>query len=671
MADLGRAALVTSLALVLYALVAGAAAAHLRRRRLADSARNALVAAFCSTLVASIVLAAGLLRHDFSLAYVADHTSRSLPWAYALSAFWGGQEGSLLLWLLILTGYGAAAVLLNRRRADLVAWVVPVIAGVATFFAFLLVAVASPFETQVAPLDGAGLTPSLQNPYMVAHPPMLYLGYVGLTIPFAFAMGALLSGRTDERWIVATRRWTLAAWAFLGVGQLLGAHWAYVEVGWGGYYAWDPVENAALMPWLAATAYLHSVMIQEKKGMLKVWNMVLVALAFCLSIFGTFLTRSGVVNSIHSFTQSSIGAWFLAFICLTTVFAVALILWRLPLLRARTRLESAVSREAAFLYNNLLLVALCLTILWGVAFPILSEAVRGETLTIGGPYYNFFLRVFGLPLLLLMGLGPLVAWRRQSLRALGAAVVWPAAIALVTGAVLVAFGAGSSRPGLVAYTFSAFVLAAIALEFWRGTEARRALARESLPRAFSSLVARNRRRYGGYIVHAAIVLLAIGVAGSSAYGSTTERKLRPGETLSVAGYDVTYTRLTREQGANATEVRAVMDVRRGGDRLGELRVGKNRYPVEQITSNEVGIRTDWRRAEDLFLIAEQINPDGSVYFKALVKPLVNLIWLAGIVFILGSLIALWPDAREARRLAARYADSGAESRADPTLPART
>src|SRR4051794_4392694 len=285
MPELGRAALVVCLGLVVYAVVAGGLAAHLRRARLAASARNALVAAFAAALVASAVLLTALLRHDFSFRYVADHTSRKLPTLYTLSAFWGGQEGSLLLWLLVLTGYGAAAVLLNRvATRDLVAWVVPVLGGVATFFAFLLVFVASPFDTQLAPLDGSGLNPSLQNPYMVMHPPLLYLGYVGLTVPFAFAMGALLSRRTDERWIVATRRWTLAAWTFLGVGQLLGAHWAYVEVGWGGYYAWDPVENAALMPWLAATAFLHSVMVQERKGMLKVWNMVLVALAFCLSI---------------------------------------------------------------------------------------------------------------------------------------------------------------------------------------------------------------------------------------------------------------------------------------------------------------------------------------------------------------------------------------------------
>src|ERR671929_135300 len=436
MPDLGRAALVTSFLLLVYASVAGTFAAWHRRRRLAESAQNALLAAFGATAVAVLVLLLALARHDFSFTYVADHTSRELP-----------------------------------------------------------------------------------------------LGYAGLTVPFAFAMGALLARRTDERWIVATRRWTLAAWAFLGVGQLLGAHWAYVEIGWGGYYAWDPVENAALMPWLAATAFLHSVMIQERKGMLKVWNMILVALAFCLSLFGTFLTRSGIIQSVHSFSFSSVGPWFLGFICLITAGSLALIFARLPLLRAKTRLESLVSREATFLYNNLLLVALCLTILWGVAFPLLSEAVRGQTVTIARPYYDFFLRIFGLPLLLLMGIGPLVAWRRASLRALGNAFLGPALLAVATGIALIALGAGSSRPGLIAYSFSAFVLASIALEFARGTRARRSLAGGSWPSAFGGLVARNRRRYGGYVVHAAIVLLAVGVAGSGAHQTNPQQPPQPGEAI--------------------------------------------------------------------------------------------------------------------------------------------
>ncbi|MGH3136931.1 MAG: heme lyase CcmF/NrfE family subunit [Gaiellaceae bacterium] len=659
MPELGRAALVVTLGLAVYALVAGSAAAYLGRRRLAQSAQNALIAAFFTTLIASAVLVSALLRHDFSFTYVARTTSEALPTSYTISAFWGGQEGSLLLWLLILTGFGAAAVRLNRRWArELIVWVVPVLAAVATFFAFLVVAVASPFATQVAPPDGAGMTPSLQNPYMLAHPPLLYLGYVGLTVPFAFALGALLSGRLDERWLIATRRWTLFAWTALGIGQLLGAHWAYVEVGWGGYYAWDPVENAALMPWLAATAFLHSVMIQEKRGMLRVWNILLVILAFSLSLFGTFLTRSGVVNSIHSFTQSSIGPWFLAFIGVTVAVSLGLVFWRLPQLRSPTKLESPISREAAFLYNNLLLLALCLAILWGVVYPMLSEAIRGEAVVLGRSYYDFFLRAFGLPLLLLMGIGPLIAWRRASLRSLATTFRWPTLVALATGLTLLVLGAGSSVPGLVAYTFSAFVGTTIIMEFARGTRARKALGASSWPGAFSSLMARNRRRYGGYVVHASIVLLAIGVAGSSAFDSVTEAKLTQGESLAVGGYTLVYRSLDERQSANATEIRATLGVSRGNDDLGTLEAGKNAYTIEQQVSNEVGIRTDKLTGEDLFVIAEQIDADGSVYFRVFVKPLVNLIWLAGLVFLLGSLITLWPDRREQRRLVARAGEVG-------------
>jgi cytochrome c-type biogenesis protein CcmF len=647
-AALGRAALLLTLILVAYALVAGAYAAATRRRRLAASAQNALLAAFGTTVVAAAVLVSALMRRDFTFAYVAGHISRRLPSGYALSAFWGGQEGSLLLWLLILLGYAALAVWLNRRARDLVAWVVPVLAGIGVFFAFMLCFVSSPFETQPPPPDGAGMVPSLQNPYMLAHPPMLYLGYVGLAIPFAFAMGALLSGRTDERWIVLTRRWTLAAWTFLGVGQLLGAHWAYVEIGWGGYYAWDPVENAALMPWLAATAFLHSVMIQEKRGMLKVWNMVLVALAFNLSIFGTFLTRSGVINSIHSFSQSPLGGWFLAFIVITTVFSATLIWLRLPLLRARTKLESLVSREATFLYNNLLLVAFCLTILWGVVYPLLTQALRDETRSVSKPYYNFFLHSFGLPLLLLMGIGPLVAWRRASLRSLGRMFVIPFVAAVVGGALLLAFGFGSSLPGLLAYTFSIFVFASIVLEFVRGRRAAGSVVR---------LVGRNRRRYGGYLVHVAVLLFAIGVAGSSAYQTVRERALAPGQSMPVADYTLTYRTLENVQGPNYTGFRAVVDVSRGGRRIATVTPGMNTYPIEG-PANEASLYHDPRTLGDVFTTA-QITKGSTIDLKVFSKPLVNLIWAAGFVFVLGSLVALWPDAVEQRRLAERYAAAAA------------
>ena len=662
MAELGRAALVICLGLSVYACVAGAFAAFKGRRRLSLSARNALIAAFAAAAVAAVVLFSAFVRHDFSFAYVAEHSARRLPTLYTLSAFWGGQEGSLLLWLLILTAYSAAVVLINRRTApDLVAWVVPVLGGVAIFFSFMLVAVSSPFATQAAPADGAGLNPSLQNLHMLIHPVLLYLGYVGLTVPFAFGMGSLLAKRADERWIIATRRWTLAAWGFLGVGQLIGAHWAYVEVGWGGYYAWDPVENAAFMPWLAATAFLHSVMVQEKKGMLKIWNMLLVAGGFVLALFGTFLTRSGILSSIHSFAESPLGGWFLGFIALVIAFSLGLIFLRLPLLRTKTKLESLASREASFLYNNLLLVAFCLTILWGVLYPILSEAVTGQTNHVSGPYYNFFLHIFGLPLLLLMGIGPLLAWRKTSLRTLARTWAWPAVVSLVVGAILLALGAGSSIPGLIAYTFSAFVIVSIIVEFVRGTRARKAVVGGSWPSAFSSLVARNRRRYGGYVVHAAIVLLAIGIAGSSAYDTTREARLRPGQSMEIRGYTLTYRKLVQHQSENAQEVRALVDVRRGGSRDGTLSAGQNHYPVEGQTSREVAIRSDLVTGEDLYLIAQQIDSDGTVFFKAETLPLVNLIWLAGFIFLGGTLIALWPDAREARRLADRYGYAAARA----------
>ena len=384
--------------------------------------------------------------------------------------------------------------------------------------------------------------------------------------------------------------------------------------------------------------------------MLKVWNMVLVALAFCLSIFGTFLTRSGVINSIHSFSQSPLGGWFLGFIVIVTVFSVALIYLRLPLLRARTRLESLVSREATFLYNNLLLVAFCLTILWGVVYPLLTQAVRGETRSVSKPYYDFFLRVFGLPLLLLMGIGPLVAWRRASVRSLGRMFLVPFVCAVVTGAVLLALGFGSSMPGLLAYTFSSFVGASIVLEFARGRRATGSLAR---------LVSRNRRRYGGYLVHVAVLLFAIGVAGSSAYQTVRETTLAPGQSLRVAGYTLTYRRLESVQGPNYTGFRALIDVGRGGSHIATVSPGENSYPIEG-PANEASIYHDPRTLGDVFTTA-QIVKSGSneIDLKVLTKPLVNLIWAAGFLFVFGALIALWPDAVEQRRLAARYATAAA------------
>jgi cytochrome c-type biogenesis protein CcmF len=638
--------------------VAAAVAGRTRNRRLMQSAANAVAALFACTLVADAALLQALVRHDFSIAAVAEHTSRQLPLRYTITAFWSSQPGSLLLWLTVLSGASTLVMWQNRRRnRELLPWVAAVLGGVAGFFAAMAAVVSPPFERVVGavPANGTGLDPALQNPYMAAHPPALYLGYVCMAVPFAFAMASLITGRSDARWLLSVRRWTLLAWTSLGVGMLLGAHWAYVEIGWGGYWAWDPVENAALMPWLTATAFLHSVIVQEKKGMLKVWNIVLVTATFALSIFGTFLTRSGVVSSVHSFVQSAVGPYLLAFVAVVLAFSVTLLVRRLPLLRSEHRLESVVSREATFLFNNLLLLALAFAVLWGVVFPILSEAVRGVRSTVSTPYYDFFLVVFGLPLLLLTGIGPLVAWRRASARGLARTFRWPVVSALAGAALLALLGLGSSIPGLVALSLCIFVTVTIGLEFARGAAARRALSGGGWAWALVELVARNRRRYGGYVVHLSVVLLVVGVTASSAYSSVTERRLSPGQSFTVAGYTLTYQGLQTTRGPNYTDTSARLIARRGDRSLGTLTPGRRSYQEGQ-SSNEVAIESDRRTGSDLYVILQAGSAtSAAVTLKVLVNPMVNLIWLAGAVFLLGAVIALWPDPREARQLARRYA----------------
>jgi cytochrome c-type biogenesis protein CcmF len=657
LATIGSAALLLVLALALYATGASVVAGLNRDRRLMRSAANAVLGAFAATLLAVLALLVSLVRHDFSIAVVAQHTSRELPTPYLLTALWASQPGSLLLWLTVLTGASSLVMYQNRRRnRELMPWVTAVLGGTMVFFATMAALVSSPFErvSGAIPADGTGLDPSLQNPYMIAHPPALYLGYVSFAVPFAFAMAALITGRTDARWMASVRRWTLFAWASLGVGMLLGAHWAYVEIGWGGYWAWDPVENAALMPWLAGTAYLHSVMVQEKKGMLKVWNVVLVSGTFALSILGTFLTRSGVVNSIHSFVQSPVGPALLGFLALVLAFSTAMLVWRLPLLRSEHRLESLVSREASFLFNNLLLLAFAFAILWGVIFPVLSESVRGIRSTVSVPYYNFFLVAFGLPLLALTGIGPLIAWRRATPGSLWRMFRWPVISALAGAALLGLLGLGSSPAGLTAFSLCIFVSVTIGLEFARGTAARRAIAGGSWPRALVDLVSRNRRRYGGYVVHLAVVLLVVGIAASGAYGSVNEATLKRGQSMAVGGYTLTYQGLTQSRQANSTETAARLAVSRDGSSLGTLSPGQRSYPIEDRVTNEVDIRTSFTRGDDLYAILQGVSPN-SVTIKALVNPMVSLIWLAGIVFLLGAVITIWPDPHEARQLARRYA----------------
>jgi cytochrome c-type biogenesis protein CcmF len=500
--------------------------------------------------------------------------------------------------------------------------------------------------------------------YMAAHPPMLYLGYVSMSVPFAFAMASLITGRADARWLVSVRRWTLVSWTGLGIGMLLGAHWAYVEIGWGGYWAWDPVESAALMPWLAATAFLHSIMVQEKKGMLKVWNMVLVIAAFVLCLFGDFLTRSGVVQSVHSFVQSAVGPYLLAFLAVVLAFSVGLLIVRLPTLRADHKLESVISREATFLFNNLLLLALAFAILWGVVFPILSEAVRGVRATVAAPYYDFFLVIFGLPLLALTGIGPLIAWRRASPGGLWRMFRWPVISALAGALLLWLAGLGSSPAGLTALSLCVFVTVTITMEFARGTSARRALAGGSWPQALLDLINRNRRRYGGYVVHLAIVLLVVGVTASSAYSTVREAHLGPHQSMRVDGYTLRNDGVYQRNGPNYTFNFVRLAVLRNGRPDGVLDPGQRVYDTQQV-GNEVDIRTTYTTGTDLYSILQGVDSNGSggVSVKVLVNPAVGLVWLAGIVFALGALITIWPDPREARQLARRYGELLARSEA--------
>src|SRR2546426_258000 len=505
---------------------------------LQQSARNATFALFGALLVAVISLEVAIFRHDFSLQYVASRTSRNLPTFYLWSAMYWGQEGSLLFWAAVLSLFGAMTQLLtSRRHRAYLPYVAAITSLVATFFvSVMLFAPANPFQRAAfTPLDGSGMNPQLQNPGMVFHPPMLYLGYISITIPFAFAMAALLTKKLDADWLVAVRKWTIVSWLFLSIGLLIGMWWAYVELGWGGYWAWDPVENAALLPWLVMTAFLHSVMIQEKRGMLKKWNLALILGAWLLSIFGTFITRSGVIASVHSFTQSSVGYFFLGFLVLAAVASFTLYVTRLPLLQAEATLESMVSREASFLFNNLLLIGIAFSVLWGTLFPILSEAIKGTKITVGPPFFNQVNVPLGLALLAMTGIGPLIAWRRASIPNLRRQFAVP----LTSGVfVLLILLVGGVRDvgALMALSIGGFVLATVVQEFARGARARHRQYGEPVILALFQLLSRNRRRYGGYIVHVAIVVLFAAVAGM-AFQPETPAPLRPRETAPPKGPD--------------------------------------------------------------------------------------------------------------------------------------
>src|ERR1043166_5879453 len=553
------------------------------RPDLARSSRHAVFAMCAALLVAVVSLEWALFQHDFNVEYVAAYTSRNLPTFYTWSALYAGQKGSLLFWATVLSVFGSLALLLTpRRHRELLPHVAGVVSVVAAFFiSVMLFGHANPFQRlPYTPLDGNGLNPQLQNPGMVFHPPMLYLGYISITIPFAFAIAALLSKRLDADWLGAIRKWTLLSWLFLSIGLMIGMWWAYVELGWGGYWAWDPVENAALLPWLVMTAFLHSVMIQEKRGMLKKWNLALIIGAWLLSIFGTFITRSGVIASVHSFTQSNVGYFFLAFLVLAAVSSFTLYATRLPLLEAEARLESMVSREASFLFNNLLLIGIAFSVLWGTLFPILSEAIRGTKITVGPPFFNQVNVPLGLSLLALTGIGPLIAWRRASIPNLRRQFAVPVTAAIFV--LLIFLVAGMRDVGaLMALTIGGFVFATVIQEFARGARARHRQYGEPTALAVVQLLSRNRRRYGGYIVHVAMAMLFIAFAGMS-FKTETEATLRPGESATLRGadghvYTFTHLGISQYNALNRQVTAALVEVHRDGKAIGRLRTEKRQH----------------------------------------------------------------------------------------------
>jgi cytochrome c-type biogenesis protein CcmF len=664
MSLLGRAALLLALVAAVYALVMALGSRRGGRRAWQESAERGVYAVFGLTTLAIATMWAGLLTDAFELRNVAEYTTSTLSPQYKLTALWGSQAGSLLLWAWLFSGFSSLAVYTNRaRNRELMPVVVGVLMVIALFFLSLLSFVTSPFETLAsAPAEGRGLNPLLQNFYMQIHPPMLYLGFVGLSIPFAFAIAALVTRKLDSGWIQSIRRWTIFSWLFLGIGILLGAKWAYETLGWGGYWAWDPVENAAFMPWLVATAFLHSVMVQERRGMLKVWNMVLVILTFSLCLFGTFLTRSGVISSVHAFGESTLGPFFLGFIVAVLVGSLGLLITRVPLLRSEHSLESYVSREAIFLFNNLLLVGLAFAVFWGTVFPILTEAARGERITVGQGYYDQVALPIGAALLVLTGVGPLIPWRKASPAQLRRRFAWPVMIAAVAAVPLLVLTDLPESPWAAAVAITGvFVAACIGGEVWRGLKVRHALGGVSWPGAFLSMVARNRRRYGGYAVHLGIVVLFIGLAGSKAFATEVDVVVPEGARAEVAGYSIVNEGATTSQDAHKERVSVTLGVERDGARVATMRPGRDTFAVDGTQAAVVAI--DSSPTRDLYMVLTQLRPNGTAAVSVFVNPLVMWLWIAGAIIAAGGLLAAWPGPPSPRREPAAAAEGREGARA--------
>jgi len=660
----GSVAIIAAFAFSVYAVVAGVLGGKLRSLRITRSAERATLAFLAMITLAVLVLEYVILTDDFHNAYVAAHSNRDLPLYYKIPVLWAGQEGSLLFWTWLLSLYSGLVVLMNRRKnRQLMPYVVMILMGPGVFFSTLVFFVANPFaELALASagslrpftaVEGNGLNPALQYPAMVIHPPMLYLGYVGMVVPFAFAMASLITKQLGDNWIRTTRRWTIVPWMFLGVGIILGGRWAYDVLGWGGYWGWDPVENASLLPWLGGTAFLHSVMIQEKRGMLKVWNIALVITTFFLSIFGTFLTRSGIVSSVHAFAQSNIGPFFAVFLGIIAFFSLTLLFMRLDYLKSDNKLDSVVSRESGFLFNNWILLAAVFAILWGTIFPIISKTFQDVTVTVGAPFFNKVMVPIGLLLLFLTGAGPLLAWRKTSFQSLKRNFTAPLAIATVVGGLLLLGGVRHFYAWMSLY-LSAFVAACILGEFYKGARTRQRGSGENFLEAVYNLTMRNTRRYGGYIIHLGIVMLFVGFAGL-AFKTEGRGLMQEGDLLRVKDYVLRCQTVSTGDTPNYSYQRVVLTVTENGHALGTLEPERRFYKASQQPITHVAVHNSL--AEDLYtVLAGQDQESGKLVVEAFVNPLVLWVWLGGTVVFLGTLLALVPSRVEREMAEIRQAE---------------
>jgi cytochrome c-type biogenesis protein CcmF len=646
MENIGALAILVSFCLAVFAIAASLTGKYTQRPFLVISAERAVYAIWVLLTTASALLVYSLITGDFRLAYVAAHSNKDMPAVYKFTAWWGGQEGSLLLWSWLLSTYSAIIVFTNRRKfREMMPLVTSILMTVLAFFVGMITFVASPFRVLMAGRgiidvgDGNGLSPLLQWWTMAIHPPFLYLGYVGCTIPFAFAMASLITKQPGEAWIHTTRRWAILTWLFQTTGILLGMGWAYTVLGWGGYWGWDPVENASLMPWITATAFLHSVMMQEKKGMLKVWNMVLVSATFLLSILGTTLTRTGLVSSVHAFAQSPVKPYFTTFLLTSTALTAIAILWRLPYLKSEVKLESVISRESSFLFNNLILLASCFAVLWGTLFPVVMEALTGEKETIDAPYYNRVTIPIVLFLIFLTGVGPLIAWRKSSLASLKRSFMVPGIVGLAVAAGLAAAGMRAITP-IISFALCSFVIASIVSEFWKGSRAIQAKENIGLLRAAYELTWRNTRRYGGYLVHMGIVIMFIGFTGS-AFNQHETRSIGLNQSIHFAGYDLKLLNVTDGENGNYQFSHASVEVSVHGKVIDQLETEVRRYKASQEQSSIIGIRR--RLNEDLYINFNGVSSDNTkAIFQMYVFPLVTLIWGSFYILLFGTIICLIP-----------------------------